>query len=235
MSVRVRSSKKDIRHAHPLPKAQPANPFMPSVSDTATRKLTHGNRRSSIPSLLELGSLVDTHPVVSHCFLAAFSGGSLTKAQIRFWAVQQFFFSISLPSAFAALYARIPDRFWKEKRLLVDLLKVETWGSKDTACHSRHFMEFCSFLEINLDKLSEADAQPYTQRYLAARLEVCLNQNRHLGQGLAAIGLGNEALQLAASPRLSGRHSQNPLAWRIARQAISMLTSETRKRNTKSL
>lgn len=140
--------------------------------------------------------VVDTHTILSHPFMMAFKGGQLNKRQVTFWAVQQFFFSISLPSAFAALYARIPDRLWKDKRDLVELLKVEAWGSRDAGCHSRHFIKLLDFLGVRLDHLTERDATPYTQSYIAARLEMCLNPDRHLGQGLAAIGLGNEILNL---------------------------------------
>lgn len=140
--------------------------------------------------------IVDVHPVVSHPFLCAFESGRLTKPQARFWVVQQFFFSVSLPSAFAAIYARVPDKWWKEKRALLDLLRVEAWGSRDYGSHSRHFMELCEYLEIDVEGLSEADAKDYTQRYVASRLDICLDTCRPLGQALLAIGLGNEVLNL---------------------------------------
>lgn len=143
-----------------------------------------------------LKSLLRQHPVISHEFLNAFRHGHLSKAHVKFWTVQQFFFSISLPSAFAALYARIPDHLWKKKRELVELLKVEAWGSKESGGHSGHFREFAEFLGIDLDQIQSSDARPYTRRYIEARLRMCLSPHGHLGGGLAAIGLGNEALNL---------------------------------------
>lgn len=147
------------------------------------------------PILIGLRALVDSHPVLAHPFLSTFRSGSLSRSQLDLWAGQQFFFSISLPSAFAALYARIPDieRLWKDKCDLAELFKVEAWGTRETGHHSRHFIKLCDFLGINVDDL---EAKPYTERYIASRLEMCLNAARHIGQGLAGIGFGNEFLNL---------------------------------------
>jgi len=143
-----------------------------------------------------LGATVSSHPVINHEFLQRFEAGKFDIGQLQFWATQQFFFSISLPSAFAALYARVPNEFWKQKRHLVDLLKVEAWGSNETGCHSKHFIGLCQHLEIAVVKLTDRDCRPYTREYIDFRLELCLDPFRHLGEGLAAIAWGNELLNL---------------------------------------
>jgi hypothetical protein len=144
----------------------------------------------------ELDQIVVYHPVIGHEFLRQFSLGEFVREQLQLWAKQQFFFSISLPSAFAALYARVPDGFWKEKRHLVELLKVEAWGSTETGCHSRHFIELCDYLGIDVVSLQDTDCTQYTRDYLNLRLELCLSPSRHLGEGLASIAWGNELLNM---------------------------------------
>lgn len=168
---------------------------------TSTAHPTHRSTSAkadadSRKDLNALRHLVDDHPVVQHPFLQRFRAGRWSRTQVRFWAEQQFYFSISLPSAFAALYARVPDRCWKAKRQLVKLLSVEAWGSDDLRCHSHHFVEFCNFFEIDVERLTEEAPRPYTQVYLQQRLAICLDSQRPVAVGLAAIALGNEILNL---------------------------------------
>lgn len=148
-------------------------------------------------TLFNMKVVVESHPVVNHQFLEAFRKGKLTKEQVHKWFVQQFFFSRSLPSCFAALYARVDNRFWKEKRALVDLLDVEAWGSTNATCHSGYFVELGAFLGVDLSAVTEEQMRPYTANYLAFRLDLCLNPSRSLGQGLAAIALANEVVNLS--------------------------------------
>lgn len=145
-------------------------------------------------ALESMKTVVANHPVIHHQFLEHFRNGALTKAQVVAWFEQQFYFSISLPSAFAALYARIPDRYWEAKRPLVELINVEAWGTDNSKAHSGYFIEVAKFLSIDLNALTAAAPKHYTQDYITARLNLCLNQNRPIVQGLAAIGLGNEVL-----------------------------------------
>lgn len=143
-----------------------------------------------------LRPLLQAHPVTNHPFLIHFRESRWTRAQVRFWAEQQFYFSISLPSAFAAIYARLPDRCWKEKRDLVKLLSVEAWGLDDLRCHSHYFLELCRFLDIDIVQLTQQPPRHYTESYLRLRLAVCLEPDRSVSQGLAAIAIGNEILNL---------------------------------------
>jgi pyrroloquinoline quinone (PQQ) biosynthesis protein C len=160
----------------------PAGPFQQSLNDPF--------------DLNALRPLLDAHPVTNHPFLVYFREARWTRAQVRFWAEQQFYFSISLPSAFAAIYARAPDRCWKEKRELVKLLSVEAWGLDDFRCHSHYFIELCRFLDLDIAQLTQQRPRPYTEAYLQLRLAICLDAVRPVSQGLAAIAIGNEILNL---------------------------------------
>jgi hypothetical protein len=137
--------------------------------------------------------MVEQHRVVQHPFLKAFRAGTLNKKQIRLWAEQQYFFSISLPSCFSVLYARIPYELWKEKQELLELLKIEAWGSTVDGCHSSYFTDLAQFLGVDFGSIAE---RGYTRNYLAARFDLCANLSRPVAQGLAAIALGNEILNL---------------------------------------
>lgn len=145
-------------------------------------------------SLEEMKLIVANHPVIQHPFLMAFADGRLTIDQVRKWAEQQFYFSISLPSAFAALYARSDDRFWMEKRPLVGLTDVEAWATGESEAHSTFFIELAQFLDLNLSELTRRPHKVYTREYIATRLDLCLN--RPIVQGIAAIALSNEILNL---------------------------------------
>ena len=151
---------------------------------------------NDVRELGALRELVDTHPVVRHRFLERFRRAQWSKVQIRRWAEQQFYFSLSLPSAFAALHARIPDRLWQHKRKLVHLLALEAFGSEEAGAHSHHFLELCAFLGIDVAALTLRDPQPYTAAYVQLRLELCLDRARPIHVGLAAIAFGNEFLNI---------------------------------------
>ena len=147
-------------------------------------------------SLETMKTIVAGHPVVQHRFLENLRNGALTRAQVVAWFEQQFYFSISLPSVFAALYARVPDRLWETKRALVELLKIEAWGTNEHEAHSSYFVEVSKFLGIDLQALTSSPPKRYTQDYIATRLDLCLNPDRPVTSGLAAIALGNEVLNL---------------------------------------
>ncbi len=145
--------------------------------------------------ITDLKQVVFDHPVDRHPFLERFRSGALSADQVRFWLKEQFHFSISLPSAFAVLFARIPDKFWKEKRALVDLLNVEAWGAQDLEAHSRKFLLFADSLHLPLDELIQSEPKTYTQGYVQERFAMCLE--RPVLQGLVAIAFGNEILNLS--------------------------------------
>lgn len=140
--------------------------------------------------LEEMKSVVANHPVTQHPFLKAFADGRLTLEQVRRWLEEQFYLSSSFSSTFAALYARIPDRFWKEKHELVGLFAVEAWGTNNPKAHSIYFAELARFLSIDLDVLTARAPKQYTKNYITARIDLCLSPNRPITQGLAAIALG---------------------------------------------
>lgn len=147
-------------------------------------------------SLNELRHVVDDSPVVRHAFLKTFRDGRLNREQVRFWAVQQKFFSSSLPDCFAVLYGRFPYHLWKEKRVLFELLNIEVWGSTVEGCHSKLFLEFSDFLGIDVSQLGQNDERPYTKEYIAKRFDLCANLSRPLTQGFSAIAVGNELVNL---------------------------------------
>ncbi|MBS3152280.1 hypothetical protein J4230_02620 [Candidatus Woesearchaeota archaeon] len=138
--------------------------------------------------------VMEEHKVINHPFLKDFRDGKFTKEQVKFWAEQQFFFSVSLPNCFAALFARIPDKNWKIKRSLVDLLKLEAWGSSDDGAHSNYFKELCKYLKVDLGDLSDKQPKSYTYDYINERLRYCLQEP--IENGLAVIAIGNEKINL---------------------------------------
>jgi pyrroloquinoline quinone (PQQ) biosynthesis protein C len=146
-------------------------------------------------SLAVLRPVVENHPVIRHTFLNAFQNGELSVEMLRGWLVQQYYFSISLPSCFASLYGRIDDGYWEMKRALVDLLHVEAWGSNSGGCHSRHFVDLAEFLGTGIPLLKCGGPATYTRVYLDARLQTCQHP-RPVVEGLAAIGLANEVVNL---------------------------------------
>jgi pyrroloquinoline quinone (PQQ) biosynthesis protein C len=143
-----------------------------------------------------LKSVVGEHAVIQHRFFSAFRNGEITKEQVVRWLEQQFYFSISLPSAFAAIYARTPDKFWQVKRSLVPLLDLEAWGSEDNDAHSNAFKKVTDFLQIDIQKLTEQEPKQYTNDYVSFRFNICFDSHRSIGEGLTAIALGNEVLNL---------------------------------------
>lgn len=142
----------------------------------------------------QMKSIVYNHDVATHQFLETFRRGKLTQEQFKLWLSEQFHFSISLPSAFGAIYARLPNRFWKEKRPLVELMNVEAWGSEEEGAHSGYFKELCEFVSLDIDELTQQYPKEYTREYLDLRLDMCLNPQWSVGVGLTCIGVGNEEL-----------------------------------------
>ncbi len=145
-------------------------------------------------SLEPMKEIVKNHAVIHHPFLESFRSGNLTKTDVVTWFKQQFYFSISLPSAFAALYARIPDRLFEKKRKLVELINIEAWGTDNEKAHSNYFVELSQFFKIDLHKLTDNPPKEYTQDYINTRLDFCLNPQRPVTQGIAVIALANEHL-----------------------------------------
>lgn len=146
--------------------------------------------------LEELHRVVERHPIVKHPFIERFRSGNWTRDQIRYWVSQQLYLSISLPSAFAALYARIPEKYWQEKSELVELINVEAWGTDRPDCHSQHFRQLLTFFNLNLAEITRTPPPKYSQDFTSIRLSLCLDSWRPLTHGLAAIALGNEYLNL---------------------------------------
>ncbi len=153
-------------------------------------------KRKKLFTLDVLKPVLEQHPVREHHFLRAFANGEFDYSQVQSWAREQYHFSVSLPRCFAALYARISDQYWKEKRPLIDLLSVEAWGTEKDGGHSRHFMSLLEFLGLDGNELSRTVPKQYTEKYLEERLIVCLSHERPIGVGLATIALGNELLNL---------------------------------------
>jgi pyrroloquinoline quinone (PQQ) biosynthesis protein C/quercetin dioxygenase-like cupin family protein len=161
-----------------------------------SRLIVVSEQRMSGYSLEDLIPLVHSHGILSHAFLRAFEGGTLTKEQVVEWLRQQFYFSISLPSTFAALYAKIPDKHWEAKRALIPLLEVEAWGSVDSGSHSQAFREIASYMNLDVDLLTNTEPKWYTREYIEARLSFCASPQRSVVEGVGAMGVANEILNL---------------------------------------
>lgn len=147
-------------------------------------------------ALEALKPIVNNHEVVTHPFLRAFAAGRLSKEQVVLWCTQQFYFSLSLPRCFAALYARFPERHWQQTGKLSDVLHTEAWGSTAHDAHSAFFQEVATYLNIDVDRLAVQVPEDFTTQYIEQRFAVCTDPNIHVSQGLAAIALGNEHLNL---------------------------------------
>ncbi len=145
-------------------------------------------------SLEPLRQTVADHPVLKCPFLKRIGSGQLSLDEVRLWFEQQFYLSSSLASAFAALFARVSDQFWQEKRQLANLIYVEAWGECSEKTHSTYFLEVASFLGIDVYSLTNSPPLACTKEFIQTRLEICLKQD--VGDGLAAMALGNEYLNL---------------------------------------
>jgi len=139
---------------------------------------------------------VSSHPVLKHSFLTRFERGQFNKTQVKVWFEQQFYLSTSLSSAFAALFARLPNNLLQQKRLLADLINVETWGSDNKESHSTYYLEVADYLEIDTQELAKRKPRKYTSEYINIRLDLCQNPAISVTSGLAAIALANEFLNL---------------------------------------
>lgn len=111
-------------------------------------------------SLEPLRQTVADHPVLKCPFLKRIGSGQLSRDEVRLWFEQQFYLSSSLASAFAALFARVPDQFWQEKRQLANLIYVEAWGECSEETHSTYFLEVASFLGIDVYSLTNSPPWP---------------------------------------------------------------------------
>lgn len=144
----------------------------------------------------EFSSLIDNHPVMRHPFLTDFASGKLGMEDVRTWASQQYFHLLTLPNCFASLYARIPLSLWKEKQGLVRVLQGEVPHSPTHSSHYSLFEALASFLAIDLDALRKEGPAPYTKRFIERRMELCHSPHYPIESGLAAIGWGNEIVNL---------------------------------------
>lgn len=128
-------------------------------------------------TLEELKSEVDNSSIFYKDFLKNFSTGKLNVDHVRYWFRQQYYFSVSLPSCFAALYARTPDIYFAQKQKLAGLFNIEAGGSKDKKAHSKYFKRLGSFLgftDRDFASLSLQKPKDFTALYLKKRLEKCL-------------------------------------------------------------
>lgn len=144
----------------------------------------------------EFAALIENHPVIHHPFLEDFSSGRVGMEEVRTWASQQYFHLLTLPNCFASLYARIPLPLWKEKQGLVRVLQGEVPHSPSRASHYSLFEALSSFLQIDLDALRKNGPAPYTARFVERRMELCHSSHYPVEMGLAAIGWGNEIVNL---------------------------------------
>lgn len=147
-------------------------------------------------TLDQIRGVVPEHRVLQHPFLLAFKEGKLNRSQVAHWLGQQYYFLTSLPNAFAVLYGRIPDSEWDIKRKILAIIDIESWGSEKQAAHSNTFRDVADYLGVDVEHLKRSEPRPYTREYLEFRFHTCLDHRRSLGEGLAAIALGNEVLNL---------------------------------------
>lgn len=123
----------------------------------------------------ELETAFIQHPVRNHLFLDLFEQGKINTEQVKAYFEQQYYLSVNFPSTIAAVYARVPDKYWKEKRHLIDLIDVEAWGSNSNKSHDTHFRNVCHYLGIDMEKTRIENPRPYTHNYVADRMDLYLN------------------------------------------------------------
>ena len=145
------------------------------------------------PTLPALRYLVDESPLLHHPLLASFA--DLRQSQVKSWAREQYYLSLSFADTLATLFARVPFQYVAQKRELADMFYREVRGGNDLQSHEAEFAAMASFLELNLEQLQQERPKPYTQQFIDDRVALC--SQKPIAQSLAAMALGNEYLNLS--------------------------------------
>ena len=143
-------------------------------------------------TLTNLRYLVDEHPLLLHPLLVSFA--DLNRDQVKSWAREQYYLSISFPDTLATLFARVNFRHVAEKRGLAEMFYREVRGGNDPDSHEAEFVKLAAFLELDLRQLQLEEPKDYTLRFIDDRLALC--QDRKISASLAAMAVGNEYLNL---------------------------------------
>ncbi|MBI2145916.1 iron-containing redox enzyme family protein [Candidatus Woesearchaeota archaeon] len=158
-------------------------------------------------TLNALQYLVDENPILQHPLLVSFA--DLRKSQVKSWAREQYYLSLSFADTLAILFARVPFTYVAEKRQLADMFYTEVRGGNDLYSHEAEFAAMASFLELNLEQLQQERPKTHTQQFIDDRLALC--SQKPIAQSLAAMALGNEYLNLSifksyrdGIPKISG-------------------------------
>ena|SRR3989338_3898195 len=163
-----------------------------------------------IETLQSLQYLVDENPLLHHPLLTSFA--DLSKSQVKSWAREQYYLSLSFADTLATLFAKVPFQHVTEKRQLAAMFYKEVGGGNDLQSHEAEFAALVSFLDLHLEQLQQERPKPYTQQFIEDRVALCLQ--KPIAQSLAAMALGNEYLNLSifkayrdAIPTIAGLES----------------------------
>ena len=144
-------------------------------------------------TLKSLQYLIDETPLLQHPLLTSFA--DLGKSQVKSWAREQYYLSLSFADTLATLFARVPFEYVTEKRRLAEMFYREVRGGDDPRSHEAEFAAMASFLELDLEQLQQEKPKRYTQQFIDERLALC--SQKPIAQSLAAMALGNEYLNLS--------------------------------------
>jgi pyrroloquinoline-quinone synthase len=152
----------------------------------------------SIQGTASLRRLVDDHPVLRHPFLEKARCGRLTVDQLRAFAVEEIFVSLSFPALLAEVICRIPYVRDDVRHTLIVNLYEEGGCGRIERSHARLLQRLAANLGVPDRDLSHACPVAETQTYVDRQFEVCRTQP--FSHGLAAIGYANEYLVLLEYP-----------------------------------
>lgn len=145
-----------------------------------------------------LKRLVKNHPVLTHPFVLSASKGQLNIDQLRSFALQESFVSLSFPTMMAEVICKIPFHLEEVRYPLITNLFEEAGEYKPANSHPSLLRKLAVALGAKKEEIESAEPLPETVTYLEKLFALC-RSNNYL-DGLAAIGYGNEFLVLFEYP-----------------------------------
>ena len=140
-----------------------------------------------------LRAIVREHDLLRHRYLQMAEQGKFSKDQIKAWALQEYFVSLSFPRMMAAVVTKIPDVHEAAKYPLVKNTYEELGADEGLKrSHPQLLRNLIRGLGGTEEELAKNKQNQGTKYYLDRLYEICLN--RSFLEGLGAIGHGNEYL-----------------------------------------
>lgn len=142
--------------------------------------------------------IVKDHQVLRHPLLEAARRHELTKAQLKIFAIQESFVSLSFPAMLAETIAHVPYALEQVRYPLI-VNMFEEVGERDLSqSHPSLLRSLAKGLGASDEEVVNSKPLPKTEAYLGMLFEICRGES-YL-RSLGAIGYGNEYLVLFEYP-----------------------------------